>query len=347
MDLIALWDLPATAFDGASVKVQRKEYGSETQILITEVSPRDYSMEMIAREYGPGRYTLMLSPAANRSWGIRHCQVNISPDYATRAGYNMIPPKPPEPAPIRISDMRAAQETSQMLQGTKTFGPGEVAALIESVAERTALAMRALPQVQPPSPQPQNGFAGMESMFGMLKMLTDFQNSAVTNAMQWASGKLPVEAEEEDTSWSGVLKQCLPALATGLQTILAPRSDAPMQQTGQFMQQNGDSVRQEDPVQIPLTEEEAKGFAGAIRMLSPFVGGILSAMAKLPPEEAAKGMEDYIPGPLVEQLIGLSALAQERGPNVLALLDKRLATPEGVRLIVAVSKALAEPGEEA
>lgn len=77
-DLMALWELPREAWNGTLIKVTRPKYGSQQLELVTETTIEDYSMQSIARNYGPGDYILLLNPGPGGTWKKRESKVPIS-----------------------------------------------------------------------------------------------------------------------------------------------------------------------------------------------------------------------------------------------------------------------------
>jgi hypothetical protein len=95
-----------------------------------------------------------------------------------------------------------------------------------------------------------------------------------------------------------------------------------------------------------MTEQEVQSISEGVGLLRRFVDVILGALEKAPDgKTAARGMANYIPGPMVEQVFQLAVWAQERGPNVLAIIDGRLATSKAVEMLIQIAEELSEPEE--
>ena len=146
-----------TAYQGGRLKIIRKKYASLESELIGETDIASYNMQLIAREWGPGDYYVILSPDRQQLWKARNCKISIAPEYAANVGFqeyagrettsvNTLP---------RISEVRALQATAGALDGSKPITVADLASLLEMMADKTAQAINrsAPPPAQPMGPE--------------------------------------------------------------------------------------------------------------------------------------------------------------------------------------------------
>jgi hypothetical protein len=344
---MAQWELPPVAFRGGRLKITRRRYASLEHELVGESSVEAYEMGDISRNYGPGDYYLYLSADPQKLWKPRNCKVSISPEYAATSGYQSYPvqsmPQQPDPALPRISEARALQATASALDGTKPLMVGDLASLVEMVADKTARAIRE--QAPPPSMG-----MGPESMMTLWTALNQMQAQAEERTLKLMARFQGREREEEEPkpepTWADAIMKSLPVLLSIIQPkpaepvpTLATTQHPAAQEVAQPQPQPEESVSQR--IEVPLNEEEVKEFAGAIFMLRPFVPLILDMMSKSTSMEAiAADIVDYIPGKLENQMIKLANLTKARGPKVLGIISPDLATDRGAELVVELVKIL-------
>ena len=339
-DLLSLWNLPREAWNGCRLKISRTKPGNFRQLeLIGESTIEDYSMESIAREYGPGDYSLVLNPGPGGMWPAKVAKVPVAAEYARSAGYN---PQGVTSAP-RMADYRSIGETSQALQLGTSFTPAMVAQLVETAATRAA---EAAVRAQAPAPQAQ-GFGGMEQMISMWSMFSKMQETSLANVLALAGinkGTLPEAALEAETSWPDLIREFAPVLKEVAVTVLTPRQAPQAPQAPQAQPRIINPEPQEKPLSVPLSQDELKFLAPAVGMLRPFVGMILAGMKANPdPATLAPQLADYIPEALAEPMLRLAEYAETRGPEVLNIISPELANPAGVALCSAIADVLAPP----
>lgn len=349
LDIMALWNLPPSAFQGGRLKISRRKYASMDLELIAETDIASYSMQNIASEFGPADYYLMLSPDNQQLWSRKNAKVSVSPQYAASCGFQSYPATPATMLP-RISETRAMQATAQALDGSKPLTVADLASLVEMVADKTAAAMsRSIPAPAPPM--------GMEAMLMLWKTLTDLQTAAEERTLKLASrfmdGHVKDDEEKpEPTLMDGVIK-ALPTIL-GMLVPQAQVQPAPVAEP-QIRTEIAPAVPQPPPnpapqpeiepmptvPDIPMTEEERQKFVGSATMLRPFVPLILKLVQSgKPVQEVAAELADYVPWKLEDELIELSRLTQERGPACLALITPSLANPEGAQLVKVIAEII-------
>ena len=344
-DLMALWDLPVPAYKGGRLKITRRRYASLEHELVGESSVEAYEMGDISRDYGPGDYYLYLSADPQKLWKPRNCKISVSPEYAAASGYQTYPvqsvPQQHDPALPRISEARALQATASALDGTKPLLVGDLASLVEMVADKTARAIR---DQAPPSMG-----MGPESMMTLWTALNQMQAQAEERTLKLMSrfqGKDRDEDEQKpEPTWADAIMKSLPVLLSILQPKPAEPAPVPVQNQQPAIQEQQQPLQQEDPmgqrIELPMSKEEVESFAGATFMLRPFVPLMLQMIKENPDVDAlAQELADYIPIKLEAQMIELAKLAKERGAKVLNVISPELATEQGVKLVAEIAKIL-------
>jgi hypothetical protein len=325
MDLITQWDLPESAWAEGRIKITRNRYASQVLELVDEVSIQDYAMAKIAKRYGPGDYFLYLSPSRGGLWKQKNCKICLSAEYAESVGYRQYQEPTERPPLPNLREASALQAVSDAMGENRPLTVRDLAGIIETVSDRTAKAIQ--------GQAPVNGMGPHEVMAFMDSMnkINDRAEEKMLRMFQTMNGHAADEppARNESDSWGAMVGPAITALMGALQRPAPPQPTL--------------TATQEPPMQIPLSQAEADQFSGAARMLAPFVGTILQAMAAQPnPTIVAADFIRWIPEPLEDQLIQLEKLTQERGPLVLGRISPQLATPQGAALMHALALALQE-----
>jgi len=96
-----MWELRPEAWEEGRLKINQLQPMTSTQALVATMTIAAYDMAQVAAQYGPGTYTLILSPNAQQLWGTKTARVNISPEFARTSGYQTFrePAPPPIPPP--------------------------------------------------------------------------------------------------------------------------------------------------------------------------------------------------------------------------------------------------------
>lgn len=338
-DLLGMWELPAEAMTHAKLKVTRQIYGTKQYELISDQAVRDYDLSAVAQQYGPGEYLLILNPGPRGSWPRRNTKVIVSADYARNAGFDPYPvPEPPRAAPVapRFSEIRSVQESGRALEQGQTLTPAMLGQLLETLGDRIAA------RVAPPAPV----VDPMANMMMMFKFFQEMNANSVTQALTLAGLKNPAPIPEgpEETDWLGVVKELAPAaleIAKGIfhrpAPVEAPAAPREVNPEAAPTQEAPEPMRQE----IPMTNEEAAPFAGAVAMLRPFAGIMVRMLDRVPKGEmCADEIAGFIPERLEGQVIDLARYTAERGPAVLGIIDTQLATPKAAACMLAIAEIL-------
>lgn len=360
IDLMALWELPQSAFTGARIKITRKKYASLEQELIDEGDIASYNMQNIARQYGQGDYYLYLSSAPNGLWKHRQTKISVSAQYAAAAGYQDYPVQTQPTMLPRISEARALQATADAMGASRPITVGDLASLMEMMADKTAAAItRSMPPPAPPAPP-----MAIEGMLMLWKTLMEVQNQSEERTLKLASrfmnSKIPDPEEAEEP---GVMEGIIKALPQLLQLFVPQVQPNQAHQAGQAapvqepapakvngterpMPENANKAKVEEPAMttdpnVPLNDAERKQFTAAVFMLKPFVGLILEAMQSgKSMKEVGEELADYIPGALEPQMLELAKLCRERGPRVLGIISPDLETDEAAEVVYVIAEVI-------
>jgi len=355
IDLMALWELPTQAFQGGRIKITRRKYASLELELIDESDIASYQMQNVAKSFGQGDYYIQLSAASNGLWKARSVKMSVSAEYAAACGWQAYPVQAAQPATLpRISEARALQATAGALDGSKPITVGDLASLVEMVADKTAQAITR--NTAPPAPP-----MGFESMMALWTAMMQMQKDSDDRSMKFAAlvsgGKLP-KPDDEETEPPSLMESIAKSLPD-LIRIFVPQNQ-PLQQRNeptQPVQPNPSAEPQrgaagpaqpspEEPAMqldpnIPLNEEEQRMFAGAAFMLRPFVPVILQAMSSgKTMAEVGYELADYIPYKLEGQMVELARLCKERGPNVLGIISRDLCKDEAAEVVAAIAEII-------
>lgn len=340
LDLMALWELPKEAYEGGRLKIMRRKYASLELELIHESDVAGFNLSNLAREFGPGDYHIQLSSDRQQLWRAKNCKCSVSAQYAASMGYQDFA-KQPVATVSRISEARALQATAGALDGSRPITIGDLASLVEMVADKTAQAMN---RAAPAPTQPPMGIDAMLMFWkAMNEMTTAAEDRTLKLAGMFMNGKVtaPDEEKPEPGFMDGILKS-LPAL---LEIFVKPAQvqtqtvATPAIRTEPAPEPPPAPV--EAPVQVPMTEEEMKPFAAAIFMLRPFVTMIvdgLKAGHSIP--DLAKEFADYVPWKLEDAVIELAKITRERGPNVLGIISAQLQTPQAAQLMQEIASII-------
>jgi hypothetical protein len=332
-DLVAAWGLPSRAWDEGGVKVTRVRQGTTQLELIEETSVGAYSLERVAAMYGAASYVILLSGDPAGEWTQKNCKVTISPEYASACGYSAVPQ-----IPAKISEARNFAAAAESLRdGSARLNAGDLASLVESVAERAAAAVCArMPQPQPTIAQdPALQFQSMFSIFGMLQSM---QDKALEKALALAGLNVKAPESDRETSWPEVAMEAVPVLKELAGAFLASREPAPVQPTPTAQA----AILEDPPMKYPLSMDEVRSMVQAVAMLRPFVPQLLEIVKKEITPEIGIDIAGYIPGPLRGQLADLAGYVSARGVECLAVVDQRLATQQGAALLAAIVAAFRE-----
>jgi hypothetical protein len=305
---------------------------SQEMELVGEYMLQDYSMSVVAQEYGPGDYTLLLSASTAGLWGPHNCLVRVAPEFARANGWE---PYPQQLATVpKVSEARALQGMATALQPGRALQVEDLALMQESLIEKTVTAvMAAMRNAAPPAPV--NGM-GPDQVLTFMSGLDAIRQSGKQEALEMFKMFNGHEAGDgpapRDDSWSGALGGLLSQALPGILAAFKPQPAAPAVAA---------TVQEVPAVIVPMNPEEMQEYAGAVRMLRPFLPHILQLIGPgAVIDQAAAQLAEYIPAPLMQELVNLAALTAARGPNVLALIDPQLATTRGAELIAAVARLL-------
>jgi hypothetical protein len=336
-DLVGLWDIPDEAIQQAKLKIGRSKLGTRQTELVADICIQEYSLEMLAREFGPGLYFLVLNPGPRGAWPARNARITVSSDYARSVGFSAFGSQ--EPAPFRIAEMRSVKEATQSQNLGQSMTPESLAQLIEMVSERTAAKL---------APQQQQQQGTMESMMMMFKFFSDMQKSSMETAFQMAGMQRPesLDEEKESDSWLGIAKELAPVVRDVAGAIF--RRD-PQTRTVNPAEPIETPEREEimPQITIPISKEEAAQFAGAVALLQPFTSHISDMLGRVSDgAELAEELASYIPERLDSQIVALAKLGEERGKEVLGIIHPKLATEKGLQALKGIKDYILAAGDE-
>jgi len=339
-DLIGSWSLPNEAITGAALKISRPvPMDAKRYQVLRVVTVREYQLSAIARDFGPGDYTLTLSPGPGGAWGAKHASISVSDDYAAECGFQALMPEPVMPPAPRFSDMRVMRETAQTLNTGGQFTPEMFFSALEVFGEKLATRLA-------PPPAPVQPF--LDPMM-IIKMLDDSRNSGIQLARDLMQGNLPSgKDEDEDGGWPGVIRDIAPTIAPALaglvQAFMGNRQPV---QPAAPVEVNPVAIQQEQKtMEIPITADEQKELAPAVALLQPYAARIIGMLAGVKSGfELSEAMAGYIGPDMEATMIKFAEIAEQRGPGVLALIHPGLASQKGHECIIGIGKIL-KGGEE-
>lgn len=340
-DLLGLWELDRSAWSEGRVKLARREYASNQVALVGEFSVEHYDLGAAAANYGPGEYLLTLSPDPLRRWKAHNCKVIVTPAYAIEHGYQAAPAAPAAQAPAPVAqlptvrDITSLQRAADAIASERPITMRDLGDLMETITTRAvAAALQAHPQ---PAPAAQ-GMEGIMALWNMLNTVQERAETRILGMVERAQGRPAMEAEGGGSEWAPVIREALPAIQTMFSNLIPRQPAAPAAPAEPAPSMEAPAVQ----VEVPLTSNEIAGLSGAAAMLRPFVGMFLLPLIARNPDDGmiAGELVDYIPEPLVPQLLNLAELTANRGEKCLGIIDSRLATPRGAAIVAKLAEML-------
>lgn len=323
-DLMGQWSLPKSAWEIAKIKISRMIPGTSRPTICGEVPLQDYRLDTVAANFGPGIYQLVLSKNADGLWNAHTARVDISPEYADANGFTMTPP-PPRPAPFQVRDIRTYSDVAARTEQGQ-ISPQDIAAMVETIVERTMARM-----ITPPAP-PHNG---LQEALSLMSILEKREDEKIERALKLAGFANPRQPEE--SGWAGVVREALPTLAQVLGDVVMafrPNVQSAPDALTYEPEPEPEPAPMEPPVSINLTPEQQRILAPAVAMLGSFKELLVRTFAgPHPPEAIAKDLGKWIPGPMKPALQCLSGLIDAQGPQVLSMIDPRLATEKAAAVV--------------
>lgn len=339
---MAAWELPPTAWDTESVKVARCIIGTNRVELLDTVPLRDFQMNEHAGVYGPGKYRLSPGPGP---YSAKSTTLEISEEYARRAGFGVAPPAPRMPSASEAMAAKTFQEAEQ-----RGIGRVELMQMIETAVQK----------LQPP-PQPVDPLALVMKGF-------ELSNTFQSKSLELAKGMLGVQTEPakaQGSGWPDVLLELAPALLDTLKTIVPAIVAQPRQPVPGQVQQVPTPQHQVappparptlpppgepmTPAPLPaLSADEQQAIAPLVGILQPY-GELLAAQVKTaPPEALAGSLAGMLGADLDPAIMALAAAVEKYGPTVLNAIDPkgRLATQEAAATVAALARIVSEGGED-
>ena len=326
-DLIGLWELPEVAVTQAKLKVARSIPMSQKMELLSECTVQEFSLESVARRFGAGEYQIILNPGPMGAWGAKRATINVSPKYADESGFSVYQAPAPPPIAPRFAELRSIQETSQAMQNGQAMTPQVMVQLMETMIERMAERMKPAPAPDP--------MAGMGTMMQMMTFMSTIQNGAMETALKLAGMKNPVAEPDEEEGWPSLLREALP-MVSDLGKAFISRIPAPAQAQSEPKIVN----QEEQQVSVPLSDDEIKQFLPMVAMLKPHAGLIVKLVSIKAPEQAAVELAAFIPEPMRPAMILFAEMAEQRGAEVLNLIDPGLNNPKGLSCVVEIGEIL-------
>jgi hypothetical protein len=328
-DLIGLWDLPQEAVTQARLKIARTIPMSTKLELVRDCTVQEYSLESVARSFGKGEYQIILNPGPQGLWLAKSARITVSEEYARECGYTVFVAPPAAP---RFSELRSIQETTQAMQQGQAMTPQVMVQLMETMIERVAERMK---PAAPPDPM-----AGMGTMIQMMTFMNGIQSSAMETALKLAGLKNPTAPErDEEDSWPGVIREALPTLGELAKGFMAR---IPQPQPPAAPMPNPQTIEGDQPVSVPLSQDEMQSFAPMVALLKPHANVIVQLIKLKHSDDAAMEMASFIPEPMADQVVRFAELVSTRGAEVLNLIDPDLATEKGRECVIKIGELLRE-----
>lgn len=338
-DLMVDWDLPAEAWDSARVRIQRKKGMTQEMELIGETTIRDYSMQTIAKRFGPGEYYFYCSPNPQRLWGVHNCKISVAPEYAADAGYQKFGDRAPEMP--RVTDVRAYQAMASSLEPGRNVTVGELASMVETIVEQTARRLQVpTPPVVPVQPMGMDQVMGFWSAMSQMQAETRRETLAMVKAAQGNHMDMP---EKESDAWSDAIAKMLPALVQAFTPKVAELATQPQPALA------GAPLPAGEPAVVNLTEAEQKQFGSIVVMLRPYVGMILELINKDPVPNIlgiADNLVRWIPEPMEADLVAFADLVEKRGIAVMGFIAPQLVSTSAASILVEMAAILKQPRED-
>jgi hypothetical protein len=330
-ELATQWNVGADDAETITVKVLRVILGTREMEFIASVPLVDWSGERIAAKFGPGTY--FIRPASG-PYERHSSKIPISEAMAREAGWGRIN----RPS---VAEAAAAQTILQAGEG-----PTDPKALVMAVSQMMDAKLEDFKRSIGQSPQnglilPQNpmdmAVAQMEQTEKIMQMMERLEKRAEETVAR-RMGMVKEDAAVPDTNAS-ILVALLPKALEIFGNMMSGRNQTPPVQqihqvnpVHQVAQPGGPAVMQaalaqEAPSMPLLSQEEQEAIGGAVAMLRPFAGQLVSmAASSLPDTGIVDELEGFIPGAMVPGLQNLAVVVAKYGPSVLSAIHPALAS---------------------
>jgi hypothetical protein len=325
-ELMAAWELPPEAWERTTVKTTRFIRGTQQMELLSSCPLPEWSMDDLARTYGPGTYRIQAGPGPYRT---KNTTLTISREYADAAGFAAAPQYQPPPSPL---EQQAARTFQQATQGP--VDPINLAAMIQTAVDN------ALQRAQP-----------RQNETGSLDLILkgfELANSLTVKSMETAKTMLgvnPTNLEPTPTTWAEVALQLGPTLLGTLQAaIAAPRPQSTPANMGNpstivntpqkpTLPPPGVQDMTPPPHHFPPAPPATVPILNIMRAYGPMLRGHLDGPST--PEQLAEQLAGLLGPDLDPAIIAAGEYAREHGPEFLGNATPYLANPKAAAVLIA------------
>lgn len=336
-ELMAAWELPPEAWERTTVKTTRFIRGTQQMELLSSCPLPEWSLDDMARTYGPGTYRIQAGPGPYRT---KNTTVTVSREYADAAGFAAAPQYIPAPSPIEQQAARTFQQATQA-----GVDPVSLAAMIQTAVDNA---------LQRVNPRKDEG-----SSLDLILKGFELANNLTTRSMETAKNMLGMgagAAEPTPTSWAEVALQLGPTLLGTLQTAIMqsrqtpPPAPAPAAAPAPAPQRptlpppaEGAHAMPGHPA-FPPAPAEAAPILNIMRNYGPVLRGHLESETH--PNELAAQLSGLIGPDLDPAILAAADHAKEHGPEFLGNAAPYLATPKAAAVLIAWAELIRqEQGE--
>jgi hypothetical protein len=324
-ELMAAWELPPEAWERTTVKTTRFIRGTQQMELLSSCPLPEWSMDDLARTFGPGTFRIQAGPGPYRT---KNTTLTISRNYADAAGFAAAPAYIPTPL-----EQQAAQTFKQATQGP--VDPINLAAMIQTAVEN------ALQRTQP-----KQETSALELVMKGFEMALTMTGRASEVAKTMAA---PVEAAAK--GWPDLISEVAPSLLATLQTAITAQRQPPLPAQAQPAQVQRPTLPppalgappMPNPQTFPPAPPETVPILNIMRNYGPMLRGHLESPAT--PEELAGQLAGLLGPDLDPSIIATANYAREQGPEFLGNAAPYLATPKAAAVLIAWSDLIQTPEE--
>lgn len=326
-ELLAAWELPASAWDSESVKVARCIIGTSRVEVLDSMPMRDWTLNRTAREYGPGKYRMSPGPGP---YSAKSCTVEVSEEFARREGWASAPP--------------VHQSSASEAMAVRTYQKAQ-----EGPVDRLELAQMieaAIMRAQPPRPA--------ADPLEMLMKGVEFANTMNQRAVDMMKGTIGGNMIEKAPTTIGdaiielaptildAIKTLAPAILSAVNrpAILAPPA-VPTPTHGAPLSEPLSPSR--EPVTLPiLTAAEVEAASPIVAVMKPYAGMLAAQLKAHPPEDLAGQLAGMIGPDLYESTLALCDITRKYGLSTLAHIGPGLSTPAAGIVIETLAQHIRE-----
>jgi len=338
-ELMQAWELPSEAWESTTVKTTRAIRGTQQMELLASQTLADWSLDELARLFGPGTYRVQAGPGPHYR---KNSTITVSREYAANAGFSSVPV---QTDPLQLQ----AASTFQKAQAGPV-SPVELAAMIQTAVNNA---------------QAQNQTRPDSYMEAIMKGF-DLANSMSMKAMESAKTMIGIPSYARDAimggevSWPQVVLELAPTILGTLSqvfthaqatqpqpgtTIQTQPQSQPSQAMPTLPPPQGAQAMTPNPPQAPSNFPPPPPETQPVLALMSNYAGLLQGhlSGPEPAESLAEQLANLVGPALDPSIIALAEYVKANGPAILGNAGPAFATDRAASVVIEWARVLERP----